>query len=83
LEPISKSGKKNCKACVCSKTIRSKTSWDSIKDGKKSRGGEGNKGDYEGSVVKLCNYGWHIHPNGGENEECSNLSWGGINYNIG
>jgi len=39
-----------------------------------SKGGEGSKGDSEGSVVELRDYGWHIHPSGGGNEECNILS---------
>jgi hypothetical protein len=44
------------------------------KSWKDSRGGEGSKGDFEGSLAKLPNCGWHTHSSGGRDEECNNLS---------
>jgi hypothetical protein len=31
-------------------------------------------GDFESSIVELRDCGWHIHPNGGGDEECNNSS---------
>jgi hypothetical protein len=41
--------------------------------GKYSKGG-GGKGDSKGFVAELCDCGWHIHPSGGGDEECSSSS---------
>ncbi len=76
-------GKEWCKAHVCSKTVGSKTSWDSTKVGKNSRGRKGSKGDSKGPGIELHDCGWHIHPSGGGNEECSSSSWRSANHNIG
>jgi hypothetical protein len=50
---------------------------------KKSGGKERSKGNSEGSVVKLCDCGWHTYLNSGGNEECNNSSQKNINHNIG
>jgi len=38
-----------------------------------SKGG-GGKGDSKSFVAELCDCGWHIHPSGGGDEECSSSS---------
>jgi hypothetical protein len=44
------------------------------KVGKYFRGGEGCKGDFEGFIVELCDYGGHTQLSGGRDEKCSSLS---------
>ncbi len=83
LKPTNKNGRKKYKSYVCLETIGSKTPWNSIEVGRGPSGGEGSKGNFEGSVTKLHDCKQHIHPNGGGDEECNNLTWRNVDHNIG
>ncbi len=74
LKPIRRNGRKIMQGPCLFKDRWIKNSMKLNKSWKDSRGGEGSKGDFEGSLAKLPNCGWHTHSSGGRDEECNNLS---------